>query len=128
MKSQRRFPPASDSVAAAREFVAECLTAFSTDTVSVVELLASELVTNAVLHAESEFEVDVITGPTGTIRVEVTDFGGGEPVQRGPAPSEPRGRGLQIVDALATRWGVVREESAEQTTTWFEFDDPPPAA
>ena len=125
MTARRRFDPDITAVSEAREFVVRSLDGRPPSVVEVVSLLVSELVTNAVLHAKSDFEVDVREAVHGGVRVEVTDFGGGEPVARGPAPSEPRGRGLQIVESLASRWGVERDDLGDVTTTWFEIDADP---
>src|SRR3954452_16754211 len=63
-----------------------------------VELMVSELATNSVKHAHSDFKVS-IKDSGGEIRVEVRDTGRGQPVLRFPAPTEPSGRRLRIVEA-----------------------------
>jgi len=86
-------------------------------------LLVSELVTNAIRHAELEAE-DTITlvleAREELLRIEVCDPGPGfelrEPV---PDPSRPSGWGLYLVRELADRWGV---ELDGQTRVWFELD------
>lgn len=56
----------------------------------------------------------------GVIRVEVTDLGGPGVPEVGPAdPEVEHGRGLQVVAALAMRWGWRRR--GERTVTWFEL-------
>jgi hypothetical protein len=91
-------------------------------------LCATELATNAVLHANGHFVVTV--RPIGAgIRIEVMD---GSPHQlpwatpRTGTASDltamgQSGRGLQIVSAMATRWGVFT--TAEAKTIWVELDD-----
>lgn len=80
-----------------------------------VALVLSELVTNSVRHggAVAQISVEVQTSET-LIRIEVTD--------RGPCFSEldPRhgGMGLDIVDRLADRWGVVADDGC---TVWAEI-------
>jgi anti-sigma regulatory factor (Ser/Thr protein kinase) len=88
-----------------------------------VRLLVSELVTNAVRHANLEagdiillvFEV-----ADTAFRVEVHDPGGGfVPTAPAPDPARPSGWGLYLVAELADRWGV---DSDESTRVWFELD------
>ncbi len=82
-----------------------------------VELMVSELATNVVRHGQTSFSL-MIEHTADAIRVEVSDHGGGTPAMRFPGPDEPTGRGLQIVDMLAERWGVERETAAGKTV-WF---------
>ncbi len=53
------------------------------------------------------------------MRVEVADHDPALPVQQHPPAEAVTGRGLLIVDALATRWGV--EPAADGKTVWFEL-------
>jgi anti-sigma regulatory factor (Ser/Thr protein kinase) len=94
-----------------------------------VRLLVSELVTNAVRHANLaagdaiQLIVDV---SRRKLRVEVHDPGGGfVPTEPSPDPARPSGWGLYLVAELADRWGV---DSAERTLVWFELDRPAAAA
>jgi anti-sigma regulatory factor (Ser/Thr protein kinase) len=85
-------------------------------------LCVSELVTNAVLHAEigpdDELCLDVRIDDD-RLRVTVVDSGHGfEPAQ--PSAGDASGWGLFIVDRLSHRWGVEREPDA--TRVWFEMD------
>lgn len=82
-----------------------------------VELLVSELVTNAVLHAEGDPEL-TIRDLGDRIRVEVSDTSP-RPPQIDP-PNLTGGRGLQLVDTLAARWGTDRRPAGK--TVWFEVD------
>ena len=65
----------------------------------------SELVTNAVLHADSQIELRVAR-QNHLIRFEVEDHGQGKPMRRTAAPEETSGRGLALVDTLSSAWGV----------------------
>jgi serine/threonine-protein kinase RsbW len=62
-----------------------------------------------------------VRATTGRVRVEVTDPGSGfsKPRVGPPAPDALGGRGLLIVDRLATRWGV---SSGSPTRVWFELE------
>jgi serine/threonine-protein kinase RsbW len=84
--------------------------------IDAVELMVSELATNSVKHAHSDFKVS-INDSAGEIRVEVRDTGRGRPVLRFPAPTEPSGRGLRIVEALSLAWGTA--DSPRGKTVWF---------
>lgn len=87
--------------------------------IDVVELLTSELVTNAVKHAHSTARVAVeVVGPR--VRVSVTDDGPGVPATGHPSPDAESGRGLELVDSLATSWGVTPHDIGK--TVWFEAD------
>jgi anti-sigma regulatory factor (Ser/Thr protein kinase) len=88
-----------------------------------VRLLVSELVTNAVRHANlapGDTILLVFEVADHAFRVEVHDPGGGF-VPRAPAPdpARPSGWGLYLVAELADRWGV---DSDERTLVWFELD------
>lgn len=89
----------------------------------VAELLSSELVTNAVVHARSAIELEAARS-RHDLRVDVRDVGGGSvrPVpQSRPAEAEG-GRGLAIVASLADTWGV--EENGSGKSVWFTLATP----
>jgi anti-sigma regulatory factor (Ser/Thr protein kinase) len=94
-----------------------------------VRLLVSELVTNAVRHAnldKGDAILLVIDLADHLLRVEVHDPGGGfVPTAPAPDPARPSGWGLYLVAELADRWGV---DSDERTRVWFELDWPAAAA
>jgi signal transduction histidine kinase len=91
-----------------------------------LELLLSEIVTNAVRHgdAASGAPVDVrIEAHDGHASVCVCDNGRGFEPMRHPRPHfdrRPGGFGLYLLDQLSTRWGVEREPGG--TRVWFELD------
>jgi anti-sigma regulatory factor (Ser/Thr protein kinase) len=93
------------------------------DLMADVRLLVSELVTNSVRHSDAPppatVELDVSLDTT-TIRVEVCDGGAGfEPRPRRAGQSKAGGWGLFLVERLADRWGVMRNQF---THVWFEID------
>jgi len=95
------------------------------DLVDTVLLLASELCDNATLHAGTEFEVDLSISPDEVL-VGVTDHGAG-PLELYLAQPRPRfgraathGRGLMLVEQLATAWGT-RHERDGRHRTWFSL-------
>jgi anti-sigma regulatory factor (Ser/Thr protein kinase) len=81
-------------------------------------LCLSEVLTNAVLHASGP--IHVVAGISDeTIRVEVSDGSVTAPVHRAMKELSPTGRGLHILDRLATAWGY--EVEAHGKTVWFEI-------
>jgi len=114
------FPSVAPSAASARRFVAAALRRWGCpdDFIELVLLLTSELVTNAYRHARTETRVSVRLDDDCT-RVEVRDVGRGEPELRPRDIDRVDGRGLQIVDALADRWGY--HSNAGGTAVWFEL-------
>jgi anti-sigma regulatory factor (Ser/Thr protein kinase) len=117
MNARKRFSASPESVVESRRFVALALNDVPAATRQVVELLVSELATNAVTHAESEFEVSVDTTPE-SIRVAVIDEAADLPSPRSPSNSDPHGRGLHIVGELSDAWGVDVIE-AQGKAIWF---------
>jgi len=81
-------------------------------------LVVSELVTNAVRHAGSA-SLMVVNRTDGGIRVEVRDEGPGAPVHDSSDTDAEHGRGLMIVSALATAWGVEDDDGSK--TVWAEL-------
>ena len=86
-------------------------------------LCLSEVVTNAVLHARTGVSVRAVEVGL-TIRVEVADGSRVKPVRRSFAEISPTGRGLHLLDRLATSWGI--DLSPRGKTVWFEIgpEDP----
>ena len=91
-----------------------------------VLLLVTELVTNAAVHAGTQLELDLDTTSPG-VRVEVTDHSPAAfPVLRPRAEEEREGgRGLFLMDALATRWGTTHFATGK--SVWFELQRDAPA-
>ncbi|GAC1326755.1 MAG: hypothetical protein NVSMB25_26230 [Thermoleophilaceae bacterium] len=84
-------------------------------------VLLSELVTNCVRHGGARdgrpIRVSAVI-ESDLLHVEVSSSGPAfEHLPRGPHPDDPAGRGLNLVDALAERWGI---EAELPTTVWFE--------
>lgn len=114
-------PGIPEAVAPARAFVGATLTAWGVDRLATEDavLLTSELVTNALVHSVSDCEVRLLLeGPILTVTVR---DGGGEPLDPATTadPARVHGRGLQLVEALSTRWGSDLDEIG--TTVWFEL-------
>ena len=118
MDTTTTLPPEPGSARAARRFVATALHERERDHVAdAVELLTSELVTNAILHARTDITVSV-TFRGDAVRVEVSDRNPRVPVHRRYDVEAPTGRGLELVDVMAGAWGV--EAGDPDKTVWFE--------
>ncbi|MYR56823.1 SpoIIE family protein phosphatase [Streptomyces sp. SID625] len=121
----RRSPPETRSVPLARRFVRAALRDAAPEVADTAELLASELVTNAVLHARTEVEVRVWSHE-GQVRVRVGDgWPDRPPVPREPRPYAGTGRGLAVVEELASSHGA--HVGAHGKTVWFELWPKAPA-
>ncbi len=85
-----------------------------------MRLLVTELIANSVKHAEAEHIALKVAVARRAVLVEVSDEGPGfEPAGRLAEQDEASGWGLFLVDRLADRWGVAREERG--TRVWFEL-------
>ncbi|SEG91050.1 Histidine kinase-like ATPase domain-containing protein [Thermomonospora echinospora] len=121
-KWQHTFSGLRDQVRAARRFTATHLPDHPDAT-----LIVSELVTNAVEHTRSgrpggTFTLTVERRPDAGALVEIEDQGGPE-VFGLPTRGREGGRGLTLVEALTTAWGVKGDQTGR--TVWAEL--PPPA-
>lgn len=112
------FPATAEAVRRARRFVVETLDA-APECREVAGLLASELATNAVVHAGTGFSVS-ITRSGHVVRVRVCDHGGGVPIPRPHDPERIGGLGLAMVAAAAQRWGIDLDDPPH-TAVWFEL-------
>jgi serine/threonine-protein kinase RsbW len=123
---RRRFAGRADQVVAARRFVAGMLPHRTGHADETARLLVTEAATNALLHSASgdeggSFEVRCEVDDDRLLRVEVHDAG---------APTGPRrrvhqldaltGRGFELFDALASRWG--HGGGTRSRVVWFELD------
>jgi anti-sigma regulatory factor (Ser/Thr protein kinase) len=121
---RKRFPRRAEEVAAARRFVSGGLTRGS-EAWETTQLLVSETVTSALdqtapQRGSGTLEVGY-TVVGRRLRVEVSDDGGPARLRRRiHAVRSTGGRGLELVRALAARWGV--RESSSGRTIWFEVD------
>ncbi len=85
------------------------------------EVVVSELVTNAVTHTQTTHIGVAVRIEAGAVRMEVSDGHGdaGALRLRRPAPTELGGRGLPIIDAMASSWGVMRRRDGRPgKTVW----------
>ncbi len=96
------------------------------DIVGEAEIVVSELVANAILHARPLADGMIWVHwkvKAGVVEIEVSDGGG--PSTPKPAPRSvwaPTGRGLRIVRSLAHEWGVTEERTGR--TVWASLGGP----
>ena len=108
-----------EQVAHARHLVAEYLNMSGDSEIAV--LLVSELVTNAIVHGGSSCELRA-QQTRGGLRVEVHDQNPeSAPILNAGPPLNESGRGLQLVDTLADRWGWTENDHGK--FVWFEIDE-----
>ena len=110
--------PELQSAGRARRFVDETLRRWECgEVLDVVTLLVSELVTNAIVHAGSEVEVSVELR-SEAIRIEVFDSVSAAPVPRDAKDEDTSGRGMALIEAMASSWGVDSHPNGK--SVWFE--------
>ncbi|GAC1529701.1 MAG: hypothetical protein NVS3B12_03330 [Acidimicrobiales bacterium] len=115
------LPPEPASATRARHFVARSLEVCGPELVEPALLLTTELATNAVLHAATDFRVTVrVSNAGGHARVELTDGSPIFPARRRFSDQAGTGRGLKMVEALSQSWGV--ESTPPGKTVFFEVD------
>ena len=112
------FPATPASIASTREFARGVVTEAPDEARDAMILMISELATNAVRHARTDFTVTT-THTESMVEVSVSDHGGGTPLKRDPPHTEPTGRGLLIVDTFSDEWGITR--SGRTTVIWFRL-------
>ena len=115
------------AAALARRFLREFLQRadVSDDVAATAELCLSELVTNAIVHAGGRSELRATLDTALTISVR--DRGGQAPdaaPDDDPDPLRVHGRGLQLVEALADRWGSERDALGHSVWFSLELDEP----
>lgn len=113
--------PARSAPLACRRWLEAHLVGEDRGQVDDAVLLASELVTNGVLYARSPLVVALRADDEG-IRVEVGDASTALPARRRPGPMATSGRGLALLERLASRWGVEILPDGRGKTVWFEVD------
>ncbi|NEC15574.1 SpoIIE family protein phosphatase [Streptomyces sp. SID8014] len=112
------LPREPRSVGRARELARTQLEGWGLDAlVDTVELLVSELVTNALRYGEGEIRLRLLLDRT--LVCEVWDAGLVQPRRRRARDTDEGGRGLQLVGLLSASWGARRTPRGK--TVWFEL-------
>jgi serine phosphatase RsbU (regulator of sigma subunit)/anti-sigma regulatory factor (Ser/Thr protein kinase) len=122
-RARVQLPPDTTAPGLARRFLDETLATWGVDedVVMTAQLCVSELVTNAVIHTGTRPEMTVELDDE-CLTVLVLDHGGeGDvAVTAEVDPIRVSGRGLTLVDAVASAWGV--QQTPDGTTVWFELE------
>ncbi|MBO1332838.1 SpoIIE family protein phosphatase [Streptomyces sp. VRA16 Mangrove soil] len=111
-----------DGLSDARAALREHLTAWGLGGMADdVEVAAGELLVNALMHTEggAVLTLEVLTGPPRAVRLWVKDRSSARPHRRTPGETATSGRGMLLVEALASRWGV--EPRGEGKAVWCDF-------
>lgn len=123
------FPASALSASASRTFVRLRLADHGLlHLCEQVELVTSELSTNAIRHAGTPFTV-CLSGDGDAVQLTVTDTGDGEVADETPRRPdwwEPEGRGLLLASAMSDGWGVDPGEHGG-TAVWASFEVAPAA-
>lgn len=118
-RAEHGFDGSRAGVSPARRFAVSTICRWGmSDLGDDVELLVSELVTNAVVHASGGGVVHCLETPTG-VRIDVADCSTTEPRIGEPKITDLSGRGLGMVDRVSESWGVDRRPDGN--TVWFEL-------
>ena len=83
-----------------------------------LDLLVSEIVTNAVRHAGTDIEV-AVQCRSDAVAVEVRDFGPGVPEPRAPSSAAVGGWDYSLLRSISARWGVIDADPGK--IVWFEL-------
>ncbi|MEU1530094.1 SpoIIE family protein phosphatase [Streptomyces fagopyri] len=119
---QHVAPGDSEALTEARRMIRAAVRAWgAAERADEIELVADELITNALMHTEGPAIVTlrVLSGPDRRLRVEVEDSSSALPRRREAGVSGVSGRGLLLVDRLADVWGV--EARGGGKCVWSEF-------
>ncbi|MCW2666140.1 MAG: hypothetical protein JWN57_1102 [Frankiales bacterium] len=117
--ASRTLSPTPAEVAGARRFVQQTLDTWGLDALAwTAEQLVSELATNCILHARTAYTVE-LSREGEVVRVSVSDGSPAVPRPRRYDNESTTGRGLRLVESLASRWGVV--PAGRGKIVWFEL-------
>ena len=116
------FAADASSAAEARAFVSQHLLSHGMPhLVDDIELVVSELATNAMVHARTPFTV-ILCAFEEIVRLEVSDGSLLEPSVVVARSLDTSGRGVAIVQALSRDWGVLSRASGGKSV-WAQFDN-----
>ena len=114
---EQTWPPTPVSVSHTRRFLRETLDLWGLQTLGdPAAVVLSELATNAVVHAGTDFTVRLSTSGKQKLRLSVTD-GSTHMPRRARDRHATTGRGLQLIDGLSTEWGAMLH-GLEGKTVW----------
>jgi two-component sensor histidine kinase len=113
------LPPTTAAPGEARALVREHWSAQTgPEVLDAVGLCVSELVTNAIDHAQPPYRLR-LSERGRTLRIELEDATVDAPIVRSQHPLQARGRGMYLIATLSRAWGVLPCEHGK--TVWAEF-------
>ncbi len=119
--AEEELPPEATSAGRARALLRRALAGHEReDALDPAQLAMSEIVTNALVHAGTSMRLRILLAPHG-LRVELADGSHRMPARRDFGTTAATGRGLLLVEELATRWGAYPVD--EGKIVWFEFSE-----
>ena len=120
VRSTYALPPRPSSAHLARRLTREALGGCPAPLVETAELLITELISNALTHAGSPpvMQIDV---DLGTVLISVSDESSKTPDVRHGSLDDEGGRGLMLVDTLASSWGWTLTSGGKKI--WFTLSD-----
>ena len=117
---EKAFEAAPISASLARAFVtARLIDHRLLYLVDPVRLVASQLATNALVHAQTAFRL-TLASPGQTVVLTVRDDSRSLPARRAPQALDATGRGLEIVDIISLRWGIDKDRAGAKAV-WASF-------
>lgn len=120
------LPPEARSPSASRRFVERALMRWELEPLTdTAVLLTSELVTNAIVHAQTEVSVTIRREDRYTVTVSVSDGSTMAPRLARHTDDSATGRGLGILEMLATSWTVVSEPDGKTVSFTLRFSAVP---
>lgn len=115
-----RFEADPTTVRRAREFIRRLMREWGSQHLSDdAALVVTELAANAVVHAGTPYEVRVKRSE-GHVRIEVADSGAGTPEPQPLSDTAESGRGLVLISALSSSWGIEAGDERGKVT-WAEL-------
>lgn len=110
-----------DAARRARRLVEETLEGIAPEVLDKAVLLTNELVTNVVVHASGPMGLEIIRAEDA-VQICVSDGAHDNPVVRHPGLTSDSGRGMAIVESVASTWGV--RHTAAGKVVWFVITAP----
>ena len=120
------YPPCPESVAEARHAIRLILLTWSLEPLCEdAQLVASELVTNAVQHSEKigmhPVRMSVVRLAKG-VEISVHDPSTSRPILTHPSPDAESGRGMHLIDVLCPDWGVDVSSHRGSKRVWARLE------
>ncbi len=119
------LPPEARSSSRSRRFIAGALARWQLESLcDAAVLLTSEVVTNAIVHAQTDVTVTITREDPNTVTIAVSDGSHNDPRIQRHSPDSATGRGLGILDVLASSWRVVHQSGGKTVSFTLELPRP----